>query len=116
MVSGPLADNLQGRLSLGTARQDGNVDRIFTGQKLGDNDDNYARASLLWQASDEVEVFLTADYVEEDEQGPGIVFGGINNFALFPIIAAGPGHDYSRFDAGPYTNSGTAPTASTLEV
>ena len=67
-VNGVLGETLFGNFSALRATQDGYVKRA--GGDLGDDDTSAFRGSLLWQASDNVEVILSGDYSTEDENGP----------------------------------------------
>ncbi|MFT6350507.1 MAG: iron complex outermembrane receptor protein, partial [Psychromonas sp.] len=68
-VNGALSDTLFGNFSALTATQDGYVKRPAGGD-LGDDDKVALRGSLLWEASDDVEVMLTLDHSTENENGP----------------------------------------------
>ena len=130
-LSGPLADNLLGRVTLGSKNRDGYVKRLQDGVDLGDDDMITGRGSLLWAPADNLEVFLSADYLDKDENGAPLVFGGINNAQVAPQFAAilsgclpptparlndrtDPACPNDQFAAGPYANNGTAPTTSEI--
>lgn len=127
-LSGPLSDNLKGRVSIGTVNQDGYVKRILTGEDLGDQNDLMIRGSLLWTPTDDLEFYFAADYLEEDENGAPLTFGDINTGAPFVAIASGiagcgniadltdPNCANAQWHAGPYANYGTGPVESTLDV
>ncbi|GAA6185855.1 MULTISPECIES: TonB-dependent receptor [Alteromonadaceae] len=68
-VNGALTDNLFGNFSALSATQDGYVSRPAGGD-LGDDDMLAFRGSLLWEASDDVEVSLILDHSTENENGP----------------------------------------------
>ena len=130
-LSGPLADNLLGRITLGSKNRDGYVKRLQDGVDLGDDDMITGRGMLLWTPADNLEVFLSADYLDKDENGAPLVFGGINNAQVAPQFAAilsgclpptparlndraDPACPNDQFAAGPYANNGTAPTTSEI--
>ena len=130
-LSGPLADNLLGRITLGSKNRDGYVKRLRDGVDLGDDDMITGRGMLLWTPADNLEVFLSADYLDKDENGAPLVFGGINNAQVAPQFAAilsgclpptparlndrtDPACPNDQFAAGPYANNGTAPTTSEI--
>lgn len=127
-VSGPITDNLFGKLTAATKRKDGYVKRQFTGETLGDDDDMSIQGALLWQPNDEFELHISADYTREDEQGAPLVYGDNNTTAVFANAASAAAgctdiNDLtdsncanSQFNAGPYVNSGTGPTSSELDV
>lgn len=64
-------DVLAARVSVQTNTQDGYMHNYATGGRLADTDYYTARGSLLWTASDAVEVTLRADYTDQDQKGPG---------------------------------------------
>lgn len=68
-VNGGITDTLYGNFSALKATQDGYVSRPAGGD-LGDDDKLALRASLLWEASDDIEVNLTLDHSTENENGP----------------------------------------------
>jgi iron complex outermembrane receptor protein len=68
-VNGALTDKLFGNFSVLSATQDGYVKRPAGGD-LGDDDTLAFRGSLLWEASDDVEVNLILDHSTENENGP----------------------------------------------
>ena len=75
-VSGPLADNLSGRLTVAKFKQDGFVFHETTGQDFGDKDEFAARAALSWLPGDNVAVSFTADYSTSRINGSPITNGG----------------------------------------
>ena len=130
-LSGPLADNLLGRVTLGSKNRDGYVERLRDGVDLGDDDMITGRGMLLWTPAHNLEVFLSADYLDKDENGAPLVFGGINNAQVAPQFAAilsgclpptparlndrtDPACPNDQFAAGPYANNGTGPTTSEI--
>ena len=132
-LSGPLADNLLGRITLGSKNRDGYVERLRDGVDLGDDDMITGRGMLLWTPADNLEVLLSADYLDKDENGAPLVFGGINNAQVAPQFAAilsgclppiparlndlrDPACPNDQFAAGPYANNGTAPTSSEVTL
>ncbi len=74
----PIGDGLYSRFSLASMQQDGYVKRPFDGKKLGDDDTVSGRAALLWEASENIEINLAADYTRDREAGPAITLLGIN--------------------------------------
>ena len=66
-LSGPLAkDRLYGKLSVYSITRDGFVDNIVDGSKLSDEDRVGYRASLFFTPSDNLEIVLSADGMEEE--------------------------------------------------
>ncbi len=95
VVSGPLTDDLSGRLAVRHDRMDGWYENTISGQEGPERDNWYARGSLRWAASDTLE--LNAKYEYGDFQGreaPQVVyqsdFAGQENFAgtvPMPVIS-----------------------------
>lgn len=135
-VNLPINDKLLTNFSAMVGEQDGYVDRPAGGD-LGDDDIKAFRTSLLWLASDTVEVSFSADYSKEEEDGPPFVLTEVdelgelrsNNFTGFHNnVVAGADCGYASF--GPFRahpscyndqwisddNLGTAPTYSDTEV
>jgi iron complex outermembrane receptor protein len=84
----PLSDTAAIRLAAGARQRDGYVTRTFDGQDLGNEDVLSLRATLRWDASDDVKIILRADHAEQDENGSPFVFKGINTSAPVPAIAS----------------------------
>ncbi len=83
----PLSENLFSKISLASSKRDGYVERVYDGVELGDDDSLAGRVALLWQASDQLTVLLTADYTKENEQGAPAVSLGVNDSAVWPTLA-----------------------------
>jgi outer membrane receptor protein involved in Fe transport len=75
-ISGPLSDTLSGRLALRVDDLDGYMENTFTGQDNQSVDDYAGRASLLWDASEDVEVFASYSRGELDRFGRNIEVNG----------------------------------------
>ncbi|MEQ8516337.1 MAG: TonB-dependent receptor plug domain-containing protein, partial [Chromatocurvus sp.] len=73
----PLTDSLFANFAALDSRQDGYVDRPAGGD-LGDDNSTSYRGSLLWQPTDALEVQLSGDYSEVNENG-----------AAFTLLSAG---------------------------
>ena len=69
-VSGPLGDNLNGRLVASTRQHDGFVDNAVLGTELQDEDNMSFRGQLLWTGENS-EWLLSADYSEDDRADMG---------------------------------------------
>ena len=69
-VSGPLGDNLRGKLVASTRQHDGFVDNAVLGTELQDEDNMSFRGQLLW-AGENSEWLLSADYSEDDRADMG---------------------------------------------
>lgn len=69
-VTGPLAENLAGRLAFYRETHDGFAENIVYGQELEDKDSTAARLSLLWDPTSNISVSLIADYSTDSAGGP----------------------------------------------
>jgi iron complex outermembrane receptor protein len=80
-VTGPIADNVRGRLSLQRDQSDGWVKpRSGTGPTLEDRDLWTLRGKLAWDVSSKITVKLSADYTrKEDHEGQAFI-------GLFPGV------------------------------
>nr|QQZ49193.1 TonB-dependent receptor plug domain-containing protein [Phenylobacterium glaciei] len=65
-VSGPLMDEVAGRLSAQITQRDGFVTNVVTGQKLNDQNNIALRAQLLFQPNDDLQFRLIADVSDFD--------------------------------------------------
>ena len=86
-VSGPLGEGVSGSLALTKMDQDGFIDNIFLNEDLNGVDRISGRAKLRFQPSDNLDINLSADYLDENamgtngeghiaDSGVGGVFGG----------------------------------------
>jgi len=75
VISGPLADNLRGRLAVQQYLSDGHIDNIYLGRDdTAERDELTARARLDWQVSEDFSLDGTLFYVDVDN--------GYDNFSL----------------------------------
>jgi iron complex outermembrane receptor protein len=125
-VDVPISDTLLTNIAMGSRKRDGYVDRVLTGEQLGDDESLGGRIAVEWSASSDIEVFWSLDYTKEAESGSPIVFNGLNTSGLFAALEIGrvcPTIDSSLserctsgdWSAGPYANYGTFPALSTFE-
>jgi iron complex outermembrane receptor protein len=61
-VSGPLSEKVAARLSISTTDRRGTIYDVTTNQYLNSQDNLGIRSAVLWEASDDVKVTLSADY------------------------------------------------------
>jgi iron complex outermembrane recepter protein len=101
----PIVDGLGLALSGFTRNQDGWADNVYTGDTYGDRQDVGGRAKLVWDASDTMEVKLTADW--NDSQGTALptVLLATNPFAFFPMGIPLPADMATEVDASPYDDN-----------
>lgn len=69
IVSGPLSHNVRGRLAVNSKESDGFVKNTFTGKEEGGRDESLVRASLEWDATDDLTVFMKAETGSFDVDG-----------------------------------------------
>lgn len=130
----PVSQTFRTKFAVQSNTRNGYVNRP-AGRDLGDDDVTSFRAGILWDASDDVEVRINADYSDEDENGPaffladvdvvgqfGNGFPGFYNNVTAGVTCAYPGGISSANPACYNTqwvnsdNLGTAPTYSQTEV
>ncbi|HET6629981.1 MAG TPA: TonB-dependent receptor [Woeseiaceae bacterium] len=128
-VNAPIVeDKLFARLSASSRNRDGYGRRLLTGESMGNENSDAARAAVRWLATDALEVDFAADYTRAREESPvttlvwerplsGYGVGAITGLYNL-LVAPGTGVPYdSRFLTGdPYTSNATGPTGSELDV
>lgn len=128
----PIAENFSSRLSLATRNRDGYVDRETTGIELGDDDSVSGRGILLWSPTGDLDLTFSADFTREREQvapevlvaaNPSAPIPFFHNFLQGPPCFPPPGStsDSRCFNSqwvpfDPYTENGTFPSASDLDL
>lgn len=65
-VSGPVGENLQGRLSLYYKERDGFIENIFDGGDWDDDKQRGVRAKLVYRPSDRDTLRVSADFLQQD--------------------------------------------------
>jgi iron complex outermembrane receptor protein len=86
-VSGPFSDTVRGRLSAYYSEVGGYVFNHFDGRKLNDNQAYGARAKLEWDASENLNVLLTADFYRTDGTCCATPMRASRNPVLLQILA-----------------------------
>lgn len=112
VLSGPLTDDLSGRLAVRHDAFDGWWDNVTSGNEGPNRDNWYARGSLRWVASDNLEINAKYEYGDFQGEDPATVvyqsdFAGQENFAgtvPFPVISD------SDLGAGDADNRGSTET------
>ena len=95
LVSGPLTDDLAGRLAVRYSSMDGWWENVITGAEGPDNDNWYARGSLRWEPTDTLEINVKYEYGDFDRKSrPTVVYqsdfeGQENDFGIvpFPVVS-----------------------------
>ncbi|NWO01531.1 MAG: TonB-dependent receptor [Idiomarinaceae bacterium] len=71
MVSGPVADDVNGRFAGSIRQRDGWVDNVYTGSELRDQDNKSFRGKLDFNLSQSADLMVIADYAKDTLNGPG---------------------------------------------
>lgn len=61
IISGKVAENLYGRLAVKTSDEGGFLDNALNGKDMPESDTDVVRGSLIWDASEDTEVFLKVE-------------------------------------------------------
>lgn len=72
LVSGPITENLSGKLTYSHREHDGYVDNVVLNKDQQDEDTDSYRGQLLW-STDNSSWLLSADYMEDDREDMGRV-------------------------------------------
>ncbi len=67
-ISGPLSDKVAGRLAVNYDYTDGYMERLSTGERLGGEKNFAIRGSLLFNPSDNLQVYLKVEYNKDDDE------------------------------------------------
>ncbi len=73
-VSGPLSDNIAGRLGTSYTSRDGTIYNVNSGKRINAQDNLGFKGQLLWRASDALDVTFTADYTHSDPECCGTLY------------------------------------------
>lgn len=90
-VTGALGDSVAARLTLLHDERDGFTEALFEHDDYGDMDTDSARLSLVWNASDTLQVKLIADYADNNEV---CCFGNPVPHNRAASLTGGPMNDY----------------------
>ena len=106
-INVPISEGFYSKFSVTSRNRDGYVNRVQLAERqlsgipaqtdgvdLGDDDSLSARASFVWEASDTLNFFLSADYTDEDENGSPSTSLGQNDQKVFP-------YHVNTFENGP---------------
>jgi len=66
-VTGPLGDSVLGRMALLSDQRDGFTKALFEHDDYGDLDTQAVKGSLVWEANDDINLKLIADYSDSNE-------------------------------------------------
>ena len=73
----PVGGTLRTSAAFSSKQRDGYVDRVLVGDELGDEDKQSLRLAALFQPTENLNIFLSYDYSEIDEQSAASVLAGI---------------------------------------
>lgn len=89
-ISGPLMDNVAGRLAFSTRKRDGHIDNVVTGNDLNDEDNKSVRGRLDFEPTDTFSIQLIAEYSKDDLKGPAARnYEGISSTLLLESLGLG---------------------------
>lgn len=71
MLSGPIADSVNGRIAISQRTRDGWIENVASGSELADQDNLSARGKLAVVVGDRTDLLLSADYSRDDLNGSG---------------------------------------------
>lgn len=69
-VSGPLGENVGGKLSVYTNQDEGYFENSFDGKNFGEADTLLIRPVISWSPTDSLELIFRYEYLETDGEGP----------------------------------------------
>lgn len=69
-VNGPIGDTAAGRLAVHYQEHDGYTDDVVRNVELGSEKNISLRGSLLFEPSDTLDMFVKAEYIEDDDGAP----------------------------------------------
>lgn len=82
-ANAPITDELAANFAAASRDRDGYVTRTHDGVKTGDDDSLAFRGSVLWNPSDDFELYLAADATRIRENGAPTVSAGVNDRQAF---------------------------------
>ena len=106
----PFSDNLFGNLAYAYRERDGYVNRLYDDSDTGDDDNQSVRGSLLWEATDDFEAYVTFDYTRIRENGAPTVSAGVNDKMAFGTFGNGLLESCPTISVNPNFPGGGPPT------
>ncbi|BFM18017.1 TonB-dependent receptor [Maricurvus nonylphenolicus] len=70
VINGPLTENLLGRVAFYSQQQEGYNEDATTGKSVDDSDSQAVRGTLLFEASDDVEIILRGNWSKDNKDNP----------------------------------------------
>jgi iron complex outermembrane receptor protein len=101
--SGPITENLAGRITLGLVERDGFLTNVNTGENVNSISNRSVRAQLLYEPSEAFNIRWSADYDEQDPNAATQVFVRYGQTLRpaarqFPALAAHFGYEPASLD------------------
>ena len=95
MLNGPMTETLSGRIAVRHEEMDGWWDNTLIGEDGSDRSNTFARGSLLWEVSENLEILAKLEHGDFNEShAPAVIyqsdFAGMSNFqgdVPFPVIS-----------------------------
>lgn len=106
LVTGPINDEVAGKLAVSTVRRDGYSTSATTGKDLSDENSKTVRGQLLVDPWDNMELLLSADWSQDRLAGSNRECLG-EQFVFFPWFAPGSPFAGSPCSPDPYVNEKT---------
>lgn len=85
----PITETLLSNIAVSSRNRDGYVNRVFDGVQTGDDDSLAVRGSLLWNANEDLELYIAADGTRLRENGAPTVSNGVNDKRAFGTFGNG---------------------------
>ena len=76
LISGPISDQVFGKIAVNSRKRDGYVESLVTGDDQADQDTFSTRGALRFVPSDDLEILITGDYGKSREAGQGRILVG----------------------------------------
>jgi len=76
-ATGPLGENIAGRLSFSGTRRDGNLYNVSTQEDVNDLNNDGLRGQLLFTPTEQTDILLAADYTRQRPDGYAQVLAGV---------------------------------------
>ena len=67
-INVPLSDSVKAKVSVNKSDRDGYIENIFLGKDFNNLDSVAGRAQVLWEVSEQTEVYFTADHYENESR------------------------------------------------
>ena len=106
----PLSETVSANFAASTRNRDGYVKRAFDGVETGDDDSLALRSSLLWHATEDLALYVSADATRIRENGAPTVSNGVNDRGAFGTFGNGLLASCSAVNINPNFGAGGPPS------